>query len=177
MGLRLTSRRCRFWQKISSFQMKLTDKSHVYIEKPTHPKRVTVWCGFWSRSIIGQFFFENKQGEGVTVNRDRYRAMLNEFLFTKIEEEDIGNIWFQQEGATCHIANLHSMFCAMFMKITLSDARLMWFGHFEAVIWHRWTIIYGVPSKITVMPTSQRNWSFKGQCSWSHWWNTTTHNR
>ena len=23
-------------------------------------------------------------------------------LFTKIEETDIGNIWFQQDGATCH---------------------------------------------------------------------------
>ena len=30
--------------------------------------------------------------------------MLNEFLFTKIEEEDIGNIWFQQDGATCYTA-------------------------------------------------------------------------
>ena len=30
--------------------------------------------------------------------------MLNEFLFTKIEEEDIGNIWFQQDGATCQTA-------------------------------------------------------------------------
>ena len=30
--------------------------------------------------------------------------MLNEFLFTKIEEGDIGNIWFQQDGATCHTA-------------------------------------------------------------------------
>ena len=30
--------------------------------------------------------------------------MLSEFLFTKIEEENIGNIWFQQDGATCHIA-------------------------------------------------------------------------
>ena len=30
--------------------------------------------------------------------------MLNEFLLTKIEEEDIGNILFQQEGATCHKA-------------------------------------------------------------------------
>ena len=25
-------------------------------------------------------------------------------MFTKIEEEDIGNIWFQQDGATCHTA-------------------------------------------------------------------------
>ena len=35
---------------------------------------------------------------------DRYRAMLNEFFFTKIEEEDIGNIWLQQDSATCHTA-------------------------------------------------------------------------
>ena len=41
--------------------------------------------------------------------------MLNEFLFTKIEDEDIGNIWFQQDGATCHTAEatfdvLHPVF-------------------------------------------------------------------
>ena len=23
-----------------------TEKPHTYTEKPTHPKRVTVWCGF-----------------------------------------------------------------------------------------------------------------------------------
>ena len=57
---------------------------------------------FWSSGIIGQLFFENDQGEAVTVNGDRYRAMSNEFLFTKIEEEDIANIWFQPEGATSH---------------------------------------------------------------------------
>ena len=30
--------------------------------------------------------------------------MLNELLFTKIEEEDIGNIWFNQYGTTLHTA-------------------------------------------------------------------------
>ena len=49
-------------------------------------------------------FFGNEQGEAVTVNGDRNRAMLNEFLFTKIEEEYIGNIWFLKDGATCHTA-------------------------------------------------------------------------
>ena len=34
----------------------------------------------------------------------RYWAMLNEFLFTKIEEEDIVKFWFQHDGATCHTA-------------------------------------------------------------------------
>ena len=81
-----------------------TESPQAFIEKPTYPTRVTVWCGLWSRGIIGPFFFENDQGEAVTVNDDRYRAMLNVFLFTKIEEEDIGNIWFQQDGATCHTA-------------------------------------------------------------------------
>ena len=53
-------------------QAKLSHLGHAYIEKPTHPKRVTVCYGFWSRGI-------NK-------------------------EEDIGNIWFQQDGATCYTA-------------------------------------------------------------------------
>ena len=140
-----------------------------------HPKRVTVWCGFWSWGIIGTFFFENEQGNAVTVNGDRYRAMLNEFLFTKIEEEDIDNIWTALPATQ---PKLHSMFCSLFLKILLSAVELMSFDHLGAAIWHRWTIISGGPSKISVTPTSQRhNWRFKGQYSWSHWWNTATHNR
>ena len=59
-----------------------TQNPQAYIEKPTHPKRATVWCGFWSQGIIGPFFLGNEQGEAFAVNGDRYRAMLNEFLFT-----------------------------------------------------------------------------------------------
>ena len=91
----LNKQNCRIWG---------TETSHAYIEKPTHPKRVTVWYGFGSKGIIVPVFFENQQGEAVTVNGDRYRGILNEFLFTKIEEEVIGNIWFQQDGATCQTA-------------------------------------------------------------------------
>ena len=73
-----------------------TENPHAYIEKPTHSKRVTVCWGFWSRGPnFGSFFFENEQGKAITVNGDHYRAMLNEFFFTKIEEKDIGNIRFQ----------------------------------------------------------------------------------
>ena len=97
MGLRSTYRRCRFCQKII-----FSDEAHFdlggYVNKqncriwgtekhPIPPKRVTVWCVFWA----------------VTVNGDRYRTMLNEFLFTKIEEEDIDNILFQQDGATLDV--------------------------------------------------------------------------
>ena len=47
-----------------------TENPHAYIEKPTHPKRFTVWWEFWRRGIIGPFFFENEQGEAVTVNSE-----------------------------------------------------------------------------------------------------------
>ena len=69
-----------------------TENPHAYIEKSTHPKRVTLWFGFWSTGITGPLFYENKQGEAVIVNGDRYRAKLDELLFPKIEEDDIGNI-------------------------------------------------------------------------------------
>ena len=39
------------------------ENQYEYIEKH--------WCGFWSRGIIGTFFFENEQGEAVRVNGDR----------------------------------------------------------------------------------------------------------
>ena len=54
------------------------------------------------RSIIKPFLYQNEQEEAVIVNGVRYRAMLKEFLFTKIEDEDIWTIWFQQDGAKCH---------------------------------------------------------------------------
>ena len=71
-----------------------------------YPQRATVWCGFWYGGIIGPFFFENEQGAAVTVNGERYRALINQFLFPKIEENDIEENWFQQDGATCHTANV-----------------------------------------------------------------------
>ena len=58
------------------------------------------------------FFFENEQGEAVTVNGDCYRAMLNEYLFT-------GNICFQQDEATLDV--LHPVF-----RIISRRANVVW---------------------------------------------------
>ena len=63
----------------------------------------------------------------VTGNGDHYRAMLKEFGFTKIEEEDIGSIWLQQDGATCHtVEAILDVLCPVFedhLGITSSRQR------------------------------------------------------
>ena len=79
-------------------------------------------------------FFENEQGEVVTVNGDRYRAMLNEFLFTKIEERILATFGFNKTALRVTQPKLHSMFCALFLKIALSAAELISFGYLEAAI-------------------------------------------
>ena len=75
------------------------------------------------------FFFENYQAEAVTVNSDSYRAMLNEFLFTKIQEEILATFGFNRTALHATQPKLHSMFRALFLKITLSAAELMSFGY------------------------------------------------
>ena len=76
-----------------------SDEAHLisYVNK----QNCRIWGTENPHAYIGPFFFENVQGEAVTANDDSYRSMLKEFLFTKVEEKDVGNIWIQQDGATC----------------------------------------------------------------------------
>ena len=136
VGLRSTYRRCRFWKKKNIFSDKVNfDLRQAKLLHLAH----AIFCRKW-------------QGEAVTVNDDRYRDMLKKFLFTKLEEEDIGNIWFQQDGATCHTAEatLDVLSPVFEDRIISPRADVVW-----PAIWHIWTIICGVPSKISVTPTSQ----------------------
>ena len=48
--------------------------------------------------------------------------MLNEFLFPKIEEDDMDDIWFQQDRATCHTDNVTIDFlCTVFENRIISQ--------------------------------------------------------
>ncbi|GFT21884.1 putative DD41D transposase [Trichonephila clavipes] len=51
----------------------------VYVETSLHPEKLTVWCALWAGGIIGPNFFKNDEGHN--------------------------ELWFQQDGATCHTAH------------------------------------------------------------------------
>lgn len=77
--------------------------------KQLHSKKVTVWCAMSASGIIGPYFFEDARGRTVTVNAQRYRAMLNNFLrpaLRRLPGYNANTVWFQQDGATAHTAEL-----------------------------------------------------------------------
>ncbi|GFV16897.1 DUF4817 domain-containing protein [Trichonephila clavipes] len=67
-------------------------------------EKLTVWCALWAGGIIGPYFFKNDEGHNVTVNDDRYRAMIVNFFILELNNHDVQKLWFQQYGATCHTA-------------------------------------------------------------------------
>ncbi|GFV45856.1 uncharacterized protein TNCV_2322161 [Trichonephila clavipes] len=76
----------------------------VYVETPLHPEKLTVWYALWAGGIKGPYFFKNDEGHNVTVNGDRYRAMITNFFIPELNNHDVQELWFQQDGATCHTA-------------------------------------------------------------------------
>ncbi|GFT31815.1 uncharacterized protein TNCV_2035481 [Trichonephila clavipes] len=96
----------------------------VYVETPLHPEKLTVWCALWAGGIIGPYFFKNDEGHNVTVNGDWYRAMITNFFIPELNNHDVQELWFQQDGATCHTA------CAAIdlLKDTFGDRLISRFG-------------------------------------------------
>ncbi|GFV11774.1 uncharacterized protein TNCV_977631 [Trichonephila clavipes] len=103
---------CRIWSEANP---------QVYVETPLHAEKLTVWCALWDGGIIGPYFFKNDEGHNVTVNGDRYRAMITNFFIPELNNHDVQELWFQQDGATCHKARA----TIDLLKDTFGD-RLIW---------------------------------------------------
>ncbi|GFU57275.1 uncharacterized protein TNCV_3634651 [Trichonephila clavipes] len=96
----------------------------VYVETPLHPEKLTVWCALWAGGIIGPYFFKNDGSHNVTVNGDRYRAMITNFFIPELNNHDVQELCFQQDGATCHTARA----IIDLLKDTFGDRLISRFG-------------------------------------------------
>ncbi|GFT47523.1 transposable element Tc3 transposase [Trichonephila clavipes] len=90
-------------------------------------EKLTVWCALWAGGIIGPYF-KNDEGHNVTVNGYRYRAMITNFFIPELNNHDVQELWFQQDGATCHTARA----TIYLLKDTLGDRLIL---RFEPVNW------------------------------------------
>ncbi|GFV14820.1 DUF4817 domain-containing protein [Trichonephila clavipes] len=106
---------CRIWSEANP---------QVYVETPLRPEKLTVWCTLWAGGIIGPYFFKNDEGHNVTVNGDRYRAMIANFFIPELNNHDVQELWFQQDGVTCHTARA----TIDLLKDTFGDRLISRFG-------------------------------------------------
>ena len=132
----------------------LLHRKPTYIEKPTQPKRVTVWYEFWSTSIIGPFFSENQQGKAVTVNGDHY-------LGHRKPKRIHWNVVVPKTGHSLVRILVQRYNCAIFLRKWARRGR---YSQWRSLSGH----IEQFERRILV---ASDNWRFKGQYSWSHLWN------
>ncbi|GFU42378.1 putative LOC100569746 [Trichonephila clavipes] len=78
-------------------------------------------CGV--RKLV-ESFFKNDEGHNVTVNGDRYRAMITNFFIPELNNHNVQELWFQQDGATCHTARA----TVDLLKDTFGDHLISRFG-------------------------------------------------
>ncbi|GFS67680.1 hypothetical protein TNCV_4363661 [Trichonephila clavipes] len=68
--------------------------------------------------------FKNDEGHNVAINGDRYRAMITNFFIPELNNHDLQELWFQQDGATCHTARA----TIDLLKDTFGDRLISRFG-------------------------------------------------
>jgi|SRR5258705_6576328 len=67
--------RVRFWG---------THYPRVIHQRELHPVKVTSWYGVTAERVIGPYYFEDEDGNTVTVTVDRYREMVSFEMFGKL---------------------------------------------------------------------------------------------
>jgi hypothetical protein len=85
-----------------NFRCSSAANHYEHHQHPLYDPKVTVWCAIWSRGVIGPYFFEDEDGQAITVILQHYTVMINEFLALKLPLNY--NLWFQQNGAMAHMA-------------------------------------------------------------------------
>lgn len=84
----VSSQNCRYWSKENP-NFKINGRNQRY-------QKVNVWCGMLCNRIIGPYFINGN------LNQHNYLEMLQNFLVPSLEQEELGRIYFQQDGCPAH---------------------------------------------------------------------------
>ena len=60
----------------------------------------------YAGGVIGPYIFRDDQDRHVTVNENRYPSIITEYFWPQLDDMDLEDMWYQQEGATSHTANV-----------------------------------------------------------------------
>jgi hypothetical protein len=96
--------RSKGWFK--NWKLRALLETRAILQQAHYLEKVNVWCGFWSGGVIGPFFLEDDREKALSTNGERYRDMIENFLWSKLEPLDVDQMWFQQDGSTSHTAGV-----------------------------------------------------------------------
>ena len=172
VSLRSTYRRWRFWQKNHLFRWspfwswrvcKQTKLSHLAHRKPARihwktdapkPSQCLVQI-LVQRHNLGDFSSKMSKERSLQPTANAIGPCWTNFC-SQLKRRILATFGLNRTALCATQPKLNSVFSSLFLKIALLAAELTSFDHLGAAIWHGWTIICGVPSKISVTPTSQR---------------------
>ena len=89
----------RFWAQ---------GQPHEHTHRPLTQEKVTVWCAIGRNGIIGPYFFEDGDGNRVTVDTDRYIALMQTKFIPALRRKrgvNMNTVIYQQDGAPPHCSN------------------------------------------------------------------------
>ena len=108
---------------VSRFHKKkliMSAESHFQLRKSQGDLSATYatticWCEISADKLIGSYFFENDDGIAVTVNVERNRHMLQNFVLLSVR--NIPGMQFQQDEATAHTATMAFLKIVQFLDL------------------------------------------------------------
>ncbi|GFW31484.1 putative transposable element [Trichonephila clavipes] len=95
----------------------VSDEAHFWLNGYVNKQNCRIW------SEANQVYVIHKC-HNVTVNGDRYRVMITNFFIPELNNHDVQELWFQQDGATCHTARA----TIDLLKDTFGDRLISRFG-------------------------------------------------
>ncbi|GFV28045.1 putative transposase [Trichonephila clavipes] len=105
-----------------------SDEAHFWLNGYVNQQNCRIWSEanplFGALYGLVESFFKNDEGHNVTVNGDRYREMITNFFIPELNNHDVQELWFQQDGATCHTARA----TIDLLKDTFADRLISRFG-------------------------------------------------
>lgn len=89
----------RFWAQA---------QPHEHTHRPLSQEKVTVWCAIGRNGIIGPYFFEDENESRVTLDTDRYIALMRKKFIPALRRKrgvDMNTVMYQQDGAPPHCSD------------------------------------------------------------------------
>ncbi|GFW15920.1 uncharacterized protein TNCV_4431931 [Trichonephila clavipes] len=113
------------WQACHEFEPSATKdppcRATMHVKYVESSNVLPMVCALYG---LVESFFKNDEGHNVTVNGDRYRAMITNCIIPQLNNHDVQELWFQQDGVTCHTARA----TIDLLKDTFDDRLISRFG-------------------------------------------------